>query len=200
MPANIKHALKRLQYTVLLGPSNSGKTEWFVRRFKKRAGAILSVVDAKELCPIGRDPASFFGPLNIVNLRRAADRPLDWSGPLLVDEIHCFTAHEIGALASLLLKRAREHPTSELFVSMLPGSYTQDPLPNTRHVISNATNIITIPAPCKHCHKQTMHSMSLAPQRADGRQIIIGKRLFVAQCRHHGRGPTLGESQLDSAN
>ena len=168
--------LKRRRFTLLLGPSNSGKTSWFIDRFSQH-GALISVVDKKDLCPLDRDPTSFFSTVQFRNIRNDNNSSKLNARNILIDEIHCFGPDELATIKKHIPQAAR------LFISMLPGSFSQDPLPNTAQLVSNATDIIILPGTCLSCGQNTMHSQKVKEAVDDRRQIIIGKSLFVAKCR-----------------
>lgn len=172
--------LKRRRFTLLLGPSNSGKTSWFIDSFRKHGGAVISVVDKKDLCPLDRDSKTFFGTAQVINIRHdnIKNKIKPKSKNILIDEIHCFRPRELVYICKHVPKSAR------LYISMLPGSFSQDPLPNTAQLVSNATDIIILPGICQDCGQDTMHSQKMnAKDQSSHQQIVIGKSLFVAKCR-----------------
>ncbi len=94
---------------------------------------------------------------------------------VLIDEIHMFDAKDIERLSAVL----NLLNIGDLFISLLPGSWSCQPLPNSASVISHANNITVVQGICGVCHRCTQRSVR---KSGHGAQIQVGKALFEPQC------------------
>lgn len=190
-------------FTLLLGPSNSGKTSWFLNfasEHTNELNCIITTVDKKNICPLDKtlkqfDKDCYFVNLNSItnNISSSNINSTDEIKSkcnvnninIFVDEIHLFSPSNLSQL-TLLIEQLQPQ---NLFISMLPGSYTQDPLPNTFNLVAKAHNIIVMTSVCCECKCPTTHSRRInnpatEEEEAAGKQIIIGKKLFVTMCKN----------------
>lgn len=187
-PLAFSQFIKQRPYILILGPSNSGKTSLFVELFRgKKKAAIISVLARKHLCPPETTPAKFFGDVMVQSPTRKLASGIEG---ILIDEIHCFSPDEMDVMAARLQAEA---PQAELFISMLPGSYTQDPLPNTYNLLACADRVLALDGACIGCARPTSRSHKLEQQQQPSEesgtaaagaesQIIVGKKKFNALC------------------
>jgi thymidine kinase len=179
--------LKRTKFTLLIGPANSGKTCHFIFHnfYAASKKLIISAVTFDKLFDVNSYPHAEEklkqGEVCFLNVNETSPQELlTWkSFPLfvLIDEIHLFTDRQLQEV----LKVLRKVPSHNLFITMIPGSYTQDPLPNTHYLLACANSGNFIHGKCGH-HAQTLRSGIRIEQPSDKRQIIIGKKNFDAVC------------------
>lgn len=174
-------------FTLLLGPSNSGKTSWFLNFAKLRSldnNILITVVDKEEICPCNKKPKQIDDVCTFVNLTNASDNQIlskftsKCNVNIFIDEIHLFTIEHLKHLDQML---NRLEPTN-LFIGMLPGSYTQDPLPNTFNLVARAHNIILTNSICVVCACPTTQSRRVDHEDQESSQLIVGKILFATMC------------------
>lgn len=97
---------------------------------------------------------------------------------VLVDEIHLFGAKELYALCNFLeLIEPRQ-----LFISVLPGSFNQEPFGGSADVLARADLIVCVPGQCVLCGSHSFRSTKLTSERASAGDILVGKQKFGTLC------------------
>ncbi len=165
----------------LLGPSNSGKTSFFLRdslcRGKK---IIISVVALNDLKPLNEN-ITIFDHIKYINLTEEMSLTnFDNKEPccILIDEIHLFQDHHLSRLAKVLESLNIE----QLYISLLPGSFKQNILPNVAQVLCHINNMLVISGTCVKCSKKTIRSGKIINFADTKNDIQIGKGYFNAIC------------------
>ena len=192
--------LSNIEYSVILGPSNSGKTCQFAERLENNKIFIVGC-DIKDIIPLNNfKPGNFIAQLGkIINIKKCK-KAVCLDGDVLriinfnssgvdfynvpynvcVDEIHFFNAHDLAVLGVILNFLNLNH--SNIQFTMLPHSHTFNSLPNTRYLIDYATNLDVLKLPCHRCGRDTIHS-SKVNHTNGAAEVIIGKCQFKATCR-----------------
>lgn len=120
------------------------------------------------------------GNVQFINIKSTNTNFIDISdASVLIDEVHTFDSHDLIRLKNLL-----HGVPAELFVSMLPSSFSENILPNTKYLISRANLVISIEANCHLCGGKTSMSDWVKTKEIKSLhdEIIVGKSLFQSYC------------------
>lgn len=118
------------------------------------------------------------GDIQFINIKTTNTRAINISDAcVLIDEIHTFDTGDLLKLKSLLCGEPRE-----FYISMLPSSFSNNILPNTKYMISRANLVISITAECNLCGSKTSMSGETKKDKKSEREVIVGKNLFEALC------------------
>ena len=172
---------RKYSFTLLLGPSNSGKTTYFVNEFQNPR-IIISCVPIEKLAFDEEDLEKLL-KCQFINTRVSSDdRDLNWEGEcnLLVDEFHFFTQADFLILEKIVDKNA-DH-IRNFFVTSLSGSSQGTGFFPQIKLIPLANNIIVLPGSCFICGKETTRSACINNYKG---QKQLNKTAYKACCFEH---------------
>lgn len=172
----------KVPYTILLGPSNSGKTKYFMKMGARGKKFIISVLDKEQLLPLDYDTWLHKPTIKWINIRKNRE-PLNYllltnsQTNILLDEVHLFSPEERKCLTNLVNKMAQP---PQFYISLLTGSHTGSELPGTHNILSGANLVQNFYGHCQYCNERTSSSGLTRGQCTE--EIQVGKNLFAATC------------------
>lgn len=193
-------ALSRLDYVLVLGPANAGKTEFFCTQQKYESKIILSPVCSSKLTPLSHGSSDYFSLMSVDVLevkphssvselvdnivKRVAD---DATVAFLVDELHFFTPSDFVTVIKALGEIQQNNCTRRVvvFVSLLPGNCDRNPISRppvlVAYVLAAANCIQLITGTCHVC-RENKTTLSARATLAPSSNFVVDKRLFAATC------------------
>jgi thymidine kinase len=169
---------RKYSYTVIFGPSNAGKTSYFLNlkhqnKFKNLL--LVSVLDLIQLLP-RLDVDYYFNYIKLIDIPDNIDYETETI--ICVDEIHFFDEIHLNLLDEFL----RKFKKIDLYFTMISQSHMNTLLNNTIELLSNANDIKIIKGICDICTKKTIQSVCL--ELSNKNTHLCGKSLFSARCKN----------------
>lgn len=172
--------LNKFDFTLLLGPANSGKTSYFLN-LPDSNKLIIANVPIEKLAA-DKETLSNLQKCKFVNIATKIIDPEIWGKPfiVLIDEIHFLANFDYYIIETILNfnKRYIKH----LYVALLTGSNLGKPFKPQADIISLANNIVMVPGKCALCGFETTRSRCFNGFRGEKQ---VNKFAYKACCFYH---------------
>jgi thymidine kinase len=195
-------------YSIIIGPPNSGKTEWFLEQNLENK-LIISVVDIQYILPLNKNIYDYYrSKCNFLNLKKIFTIKVDETMAqdlissdqlvknILEQDVVDFFEDIENKSNNICIDEIHFFDKTDLFLldyllnklknlniyfTMLPQSDNNKFLSNTVELFLNCNNIILITNNCHGCKKPTIQASTITPRNEFNN--ICDKNMFVTMCK-----------------